>query len=197
MAVIPLNVVTSPYRFNPTAPTVGRPVVTADRVVVWSANNGATVSPSSGSSVTTVTTLNRSQVVTIGAVSGADSGSIPVIVWGTWPVQPRFGYELALDNKTLASYAEDGSVVFAKKGPTRRSWKLSFPDIPEADWILIRDFWNWHEKHLPFYYEDLASQENVGGVEVPTLRLVTMDSGLSVTVAGPNRYNITVQLREF
>jgi hypothetical protein len=195
MADIPLVVVTSPYRYNPTSPLVGRPVVTAGVSVSWSVNNGATRSPTTGLS-TTVTTLNRTHNVLVSAVNGADSGSATIVVYGTWPVQPHFGYEVAIDNKTAASYAEDGTGTYRRKGPVRLIWTLGFNNIPATEWELIRDFFNYHQKDIPFYYEDLGLMEDVATLETPILRLVTADSGPKVTVAGPDRYNITIVLRE-
>ena len=168
---------------------------TADRVVTWSASGGAIVSPGVGLS-TSVLFPNKSQDIVVDAVSGADSGSALLTAVATFPVQPHYGYEISLDNKTLASYAEDGTAVFRKKGSTKRIWKLQFLNVTAADWTLLREFWLWHEKHVKFYYEDVAVPELVGGVETSTLRLVTFDAGLNVSVAGPYRYNITTVVRE-
>jgi hypothetical protein len=195
MANIPLSATNNPYRYNPTTPLVGRSVVTADRSVTWSANNGGLINPATGIS-TTLTALNRTLSVVVSAVSGADSGAITIQVYGTWPVQPHFGYEVAIDNKTLASPAEDGSMVYRRKGPIRLSWTLGFNNIPATEWELIRDFFNYHQKDIPFYYQDLGLNEDVATLETPILRLVTADSGPKVTVAGPDRYNITIVLRQ-
>lgn len=193
MAVIPISPSSGTLRYTPSTTSFG---FAADRTVTWSANNGGSVSPGSGSS-TVLTVPNFSQVVSISGISGSDAGSAPLTVWATFPVQPRFGYELDMDNKTLVSYSEDGTPVFRVKSGIRRSWQLQFPDTPQNEWRLIREFWNFHQKHIAFYYEDDEILENIGGVETPTLRLVTFDAGLKIIASGPDRYAITTVVREF
>ncbi len=192
MAVIPITPNGTTLRYRTVAFTQ---FFTADRSVTWSASLGATLAPATGPS-TTVTVPNKTQTITVNAVSGADTGAVALQVYGTWPVHPHYGYEVGFDNKTLSSYDEDGGAIFVVKGKVRRSWSLSFNNIPSTDWQLIRDFWLFHQKHIPFYYEDIAMLEKVAGVETPTLRLVTADSGPKVIIAGPDRYNVTIVLRE-
>ncbi len=192
MANIPITPLSTTERYLPSAHTQS---FTADRSVTWSATGGATVAPSVGVS-TVVTFPNRTQTIIVTGVSGPDSGSASLTVYGTWPVYPHLGYEVQLDNKTLVSYAEDGSAVFRRKGSTRRSWTLGFRNTTAEDWQLIREFWNFHQKDLPFYFDDLELLENVAGSEVPTTRLVTLDSGVKVTVTGPVLYDIDLVVRE-
>jgi hypothetical protein len=192
MALIPITPLSTTKRYAVATKTQ---VFTADRSVTWSASGGATVQPAVGVS-TTVSFPNKTQTVVVSAVSGGDSGNASLIVYGTWPVFPHFGYEVPFDDKTLVSYAEDGSAVFRRKGNVKLSWSLNFNNTPTEDLILMRDFWNHHRKDTPFYFEDLELPENVLGVELPTLKLVTADSGLRVVVEGPDRYTVSVSLKE-
>lgn len=162
----------------------------------WTVNGGATRTPTVNSTSTTVTFPNKTQTITVTAVDGADSGTASLFTYGTWPVPPHVEYEAPLDNKTLASYAEDDSAVFRRKGGLKFRWNLNFNNIPATDWILIRDFFNFHQKDIPFYFEDLELKENIASVETPILRLVTADSGLKIGIAGPDRYNLSIAFKE-
>lgn len=192
MANIPISPLSATKRYQTTDHTQ---LFTADRPVNWSVTGGAVVQPSTGVG-TIVTFPNRTQTVIVMGVSGADSGTASLITFGTWPVFPHFGGEVDIDDKVVASYAEDGSAVFRRKGGVKLAWSLGFNNIPATDWQLIRDFWNFHRKDIPFYYEDIELLENIGAGEVPTLRLVTADSGLKVIEEGPDRFTVTVVLRQ-
>jgi hypothetical protein len=192
MATIPITPLSVTKIYRTTDNTVS---FVADRAVNWSASGGATVQPGFGTS-TTVFIPNKTQTIVVSAVSGADSGSASVFTYGIWPVFPHFGGEVSLDDKVLASYAEDGSAVFRRKGGPKFSWTLGFNNTPASDLRLIRDFWNYHRKDIPFYYEDLEFPENVGGVETTTLRLVTCDTGLKVVEEGPDRFTVSVTFRQ-
>lgn len=191
MAIV-VTPLTFTLRYTPAAHTK---LFTGSMTANWSASGGALVSPASGVS-TTVDAPNKTQGVVVSAVNGANNGSALLQVYGTWPVQPHYGYEVAIDNKTLYSPAEDGGATYRRKGKIRLSWTLGFNNVPSTDWQAIREFFNWHQKDTPFYYEDLALMESVATLEVPILRLVTADSGPKITVAGIDRYNITIVLKE-
>jgi hypothetical protein len=171
-----------------------KPLVTANMSVEWTTSVG-TVNPSSGNS-TFFTPPNQTRVATVTGTSGVEHDSAAIQVYATIPFQPHFGYELDWDNKTLRSEAEDGSAVLRVKGPIKKSWQVAFNNIPSDEWILLREFFKWHQKHIPFYYEDLAVPDNTGSGESNILLLVTFDAGLKVTVAGPQRFNITTAFRE-
>jgi hypothetical protein len=194
MAVIPIT--PSTYTFRASPKSTFTPLFTADRSVTWSSTDGAPF-PLIATAASLGSIPNRTQTIILTGTSGADSGTATISVYGTFPVQPHYNYSLDIDNKTLASYSEDGTAEFRKKGKLRRIWQLSFLKSPTSDWTLIRDFWNNHEKHIPFYYQDIAVQESIGGVETPVLRLVTFDSGLKVVPNGPDAFTINIVLREF
>ncbi len=167
----------------------------ANQSVSWSANNGGVVSSASGNS-TNLIVPNKSQSITLTAIAGGDSGTAIATVYGQIPIQPHLGYEVTMDNRTLVSYAEDGTAVFRRKGPIRRSWQLAYRNTPQADMMLFRNFWNWHQKDIPFYYIDIILPENILGVETSTNRLVTFDSQLKVVVQGVDRFELSAVVRE-
>jgi hypothetical protein len=171
-----------------------KPRVTANVSVLWTANFGS-LSPTSGSTAL-FTPPNQTRTSRVTGTSSPDSDFVDIQVYATIPFQPHFGFEQDWDNKTLRSEAEDGSAVLRVKGPIKRSWQVSFNNLPPDEWILLREFFRWHQKHLPFYYQDLAVPDNVGSGEADILTLVTFDAGLKVTVAGPQRFNVATAFRE-
>lgn len=114
-------------------------------------------------------------------------GTLVVSIAGVFPVQPNFSYELNADNITLTSPAEDGSRVHRLKGAAKLSLNLQFNERPFTEYKAIYDFWQTHQKHIPFYYRDLVFNK---------LYYVTFDSGVRIQPLGPDRISITCVLRE-
>lgn len=110
-----------------------------------------------------------------------------ISIVSSFPVQPNYTYELSIDNNTLASYAEDGTGTFRKKGNSKKILSLQFIDRPFEEYQLLVNFWNVHEKHSKFVYEDLVYNDTY---------LMRFDSGFRTTVQGPDRITIQVTLRE-
>jgi hypothetical protein len=132
---------------------------------------------------------NRTKIASVTASDESDTqvASATLSVYATFPLQPQFGYETDLDNKTLVSVAEDGSAVFRKKGGAKRSWQLQFPRRPQSEYVVLRDFWQYHEKTIEFYYYDLPLSE---------IKLVRFDSGLRVSPENMNLISMSCVLRE-
>lgn len=114
-------------------------------------------------------------------------GSISFQLYGVFPVQPNYAFELNEDNNTLSSFAEDGTAVFRKKGSIRKSINLNFTARKYSEYLLIHNFWQWHQKHLKFYYRDFDFAQNY---------LVTHDSGLRVQVLAPDSITMAIVIRE-
>lgn len=195
--MIPLTANPGAYRYNTVDLEAPKPIVSTNNgsVVNWSTSAG-TVLPVVGTN-TTLIAPNRTQRVVVTATGDSDVGSIGIDIIATFPIQPNFGYDVTLANKTIPSYGEDDSVVFRVKGLPRRRWNLPINGSPGWEYLALLDFWAHHQKHIPFYYEDLAALEYVNGILVPTMRLVTFDSDYAVIVAGPDSYNIQVVVKEF
>src|SRR3954467_14115707 len=147
MALIPITVAPPVFRYGD---TIALPLFSADRVVAWATTAG-TLS-SSNSSTTRLTPPNRSQQIIVTGTSGPDSGSASVTIWATFPLQPNYGYDYELDEKTLISIAEDGSTVRRQKGNIKASWQLTMPQRPLSEFQILRDFHAYHKKLIPFYY---------------------------------------------
>lgn len=181
-------------RYMPYATQV-QPHITASTSVTWSAADG-TISPSTGTSAF-FTPPNKTKVVRItGDAGGGDTNFVDIQVYATIPIQPNWGFEQDWDNKTLRSEAEDGTAKLRRKGPIKRNWQFAWNNVDSADWIILREFFKFHQKDLQWYYEDLGVPDNTGSGEANILVLGTFDSGLKVTVAGPQRFNITTAFRE-
>jgi hypothetical protein len=132
---------------------------------------------------------NRTRIGWVWANDTADNAQsvASLSIYATFPLQPHFGYDVDIDNKTLVSVAEDGTAVFRKKGGTKRSWTLQMPNRPATEYIALRDFWAFHEKTTEFYFYDLPLNELV---------LVRFDSGLKVQPQNMNLINMSCVLRE-
>lgn len=191
MADIPITPAAAAVQYPRTSPHTFD--FTATPSVTWSSSAGTMSGPGTTG---TLTYPNRTQAITVSAVNGGDSGSAILHVYGTWPVNPHFGYEVQIDNKVVGSFGEDGSLVSRRKGPARYSWAVNFRNTPEADMILMRDFWLFHMKDIPFYFEDLEFPENLEESEVSTVRLVTADAGMRVVVDGPDTFTVSMAFKE-
>jgi hypothetical protein len=112
----------------------------------------------------------------------ANYGYTTLQVGSVFPVQPNYALDLSRDNNTLFSYAEDGSFTGIKK-----SLSLQFTLRPFSDYVLIADFWDSHQKHLPFIYEDLVFGESYQ---------VVFDGGLKAQAVGPDQITISCSIRE-
>jgi hypothetical protein len=183
-------------RYTPYA-TQLKPTVTGSASAAWSVTGvGGSVSPGSGLT-TLFTPPNKTGTARVtGVAAGPETDFVDILVYATVPIQPNFGYELDFDNNTLRSPAEDGGAVLRRKGIHKRSWQVQYNNLDNTEWTLLREFYKYHLKDIPFYMEDLAVLDNVGGPDVYTLALVTFDSGLKVTVAGDSRYNVTAAYKE-
>jgi hypothetical protein len=193
---MPVNVTVDipTVRYTPFSTQI-KPTVTADSSATWTTTDGS-VSPGSGLT-TLFTPPNKTKVVRVtGTIAGPSSDYVDIQVYATIPFQPNYGYELDFDNTTLRSPSEDGGSILRLKGPIKHSWQIGFNNVPADEWILIRNFYKYHQKHVAWYYEDLAVPDNDGSGESNMLALVTFDSGLKATIVGPQRYNLTVAIRE-
>lgn len=119
--------------------------------------------------------------------SSTNMGTANLTSFGVFPVQPNFSYDVSFDNKTLISFAEDGSATYRVKSPPKRSINLVFNNRPYSDYVKIYDFWQAHQKHIQFYYVDY-----VYGLTYK----VVHDSGLKVQTVGPDQHTMTIVLRE-
>lgn len=119
--------------------------------------------------------------------SQAKQGILTFQLYGVFPEQPNYTYELAPDNKTLSSFAEDGTAVFRKKGELKKVLSLQFISRPYTEYLTINDFWEWHQKHLKFYYRDSIFEK---------IYRVVHDSGLRIQVIGPDQITINMGLKE-
>lgn len=183
MALIPITVAPPVYRYGDSS--IALPLFSADRIVTWSTSAGTLTSTIS--SATRLNAPNLSQTIIVTGTSGGDTGSMAITVWGTFPLQPNYGYDYELDDKTLISVAEDGSTVRRQKSGIKASWQLNMPNRPLTEYQTLRDFHAYHKKVIPFYYYDLAIGE---------LRMVYFDSSLKVTVSGPDSISMSCLVRE-
>lgn len=159
--------------------------------VDWTTSSG-TLSVLTGD-VTVLTPLNRTELITVTALDKNSSNVTlstvikSVQVYGTFPLQPNYPYDVEFDDKTLVSIAEDGTAVFRVKSPIRRSWQLSMPNRPFTEYSLLNPFYQYHKKFREFYYYDLAINE---------LILVRFDSSLKVTPIGPDQFTMSCVVKE-
>jgi hypothetical protein len=108
-------------------------------------------------------------------------------VWGIFPEQPNYSYEISSDNNTLASLAEDGTATMRLKGGLKKTLALQFTGRPYHEYVTINNFWETHQKHEKFFYRD---------IDLEKVYLVRFDTGLRVQVEGPDIVTINITLRE-
>lgn len=118
---------------------------------------------------------------------GAKQGVLTFDIYGVFPVQPNYPYEINVDNKTLASYAEDGSAVFRVKGSQKKSLSLQFNQRPFTEYESIYEFWEWHQKNLTFVYRDVVFD---------LIYFVVNDSGIKIQASGMDNITMSLVLRE-
>lgn len=110
-----------------------------------------------------------------------------VSVTGLFPVQPNYGVDLASDNNTLVSLAEDGSATFRKKSNLKKTLSLQFNERPYSEYLALSNFWKAHEKHEKFVYQDLVLGENY---------IMRFETGLRVNILGMDSITIQATLKE-
>jgi hypothetical protein len=164
----------------------------------WTVNDASLFTNAAATSPYTLGTLlsnvylfpdNKSTFVNVVATNSGNESSNPLTVtsYGKFPLQPIFGYDIDIDDKTLISVAEDGTTVRRLKGIEKRVWTLQMPNRPLSEYITLRNFFLFHRKLKEFYYEDLAIQE---------MKIVQFDSGIKVTPNNHNSISMSCVVRE-
>ena len=108
-------------------------------------------------------------------------------VYGVFPEQPNYSYEINQDNVTLVSFAEDRSAKYKVKSGIKRTLSPQFVQRPVSEYINIQEFWELHQKHLSFYYKDIDFDKTY---------LMVFDSGIRLQINGPDNVTISFVLRE-
>lgn len=113
--------------------------------------------------------------------------SSAISVTGVFPVEPNYALDLTKDNNTLSSAGEDGSSVFKVVSSPKRVIGLQFIKRPYEEYVLINDFWDFHQRHLRFAFKDTTLEKTY---------VVVHDSGIRTQVDGPDQFTISLTLRE-
>lgn len=114
-------------------------------------------------------------------------GVLTFQLYGVFPESPNYTYEINADNRTLISYAEDGSATFRLKGGIKKSLSLQFNSRPFSEYVVVADFWEWHQKHLKFFYRDVVFDQTY---------FVVNDAGLKTQANGPDQISMALIVRE-
>lgn len=129
---------------------------------------------------------------TVGSLTDYKAETSTIKIYGVCPGQPNYSYKILKDNVTLASTAEDGSMIMRKKSRSRISFSLQYEQRPFDEFKEILDFWNHHERHIPFIYKDISNYDSDNHTEY----LVRFDTALDYTIEGPNNVTWSLSCRE-
>lgn len=167
------------------------PVFTAvgySGTVSWSDNGAGGDFALSGTdnSVAIYTPRNKTQSVTITALSGAGSVNRALAVTGTLPLHPQLGGEFELDVETKVKYARDRTRYAREDGVPESAWVFAWSDRENADRAELVEFWQDHRKTTQFYLVD---------IEANLLNRVWFNSSLKAVPEGVNRWAMSAAFR--
>lgn len=138
---------------------------------------------------TTYTPLNRTKAIVItgtDTATPANIGTTTLQVNATQPLNPVADYDTDSDQDTEVSKARDKSEVRATFGPVFDTTPLQWIGRHYPQWRMMRDFWDYHTKVIPFYFVDQETLE---------MYLVTYESALRQKKRGSNQFDMSATIK--
>lgn len=103
--------------------------------------------------------INGNEAVVITATDDAESVSVSVDVFATFPYQADWGFQSPIDEDTEISKAEDNNESYRILSDLFSSWPMVFKDREHDEFIQAQIFRAFHGKTRWFYIDEKGLEE--------------------------------------